>query len=39
MAAKAVKTMEAQKSNIVLPVSIQPTAWRLEIDEFLTDAR
>ena len=39
MAAKTVKTMEAQKSNIVLPVSIQPTAWRLEIDEFLADTK
>ncbi len=39
MAAKIAKTMEAQKDNIVFPVSIQPTAWRLEIDEFLADTK
>ncbi len=39
MAASTVKTMEAQKENHILPVSIQPTAWRVEIDEFLADTK
>ena len=39
MAVNIVKTVEAQKSNVVLPVSIQPTAWRVEIDEFLADTK
>ena len=39
MAFNVAKTMEAQKSNIILPVSIQPTAWRVEIDEFLADTK
>ena len=39
MAPSIVKTMEEQKNNIVLPVSTQPTAWRVEIDEFLADTK
>ena len=39
MAVNIAKTMEAQKSNIVLPVFIQPTAWRVEVDEFLADTK
>ena len=39
MAVNIAKTMEAQKLNNVLPVSIQPTAWRVEIDEFLADTK
>lgn len=31
--------MEAQKNNIVLPVSVKLNSWRVEIDEFLADTK
>ena len=33
------KTIEAQEKNVVLPIPVQPTAWRVEIDEFLADTK
>ena len=39
MAVNIAKTIVAQKDNIVLPVSIRPAAWRVEIDEFLADTK
>ncbi|KAL2047685.1 hypothetical protein N7G274_000727 [Stereocaulon virgatum] len=33
------KTIEAQEKNVVLPISVQPTAWRVEIDEFLAETK
>ena len=39
MAASVNKLKDAQDKNIILPVSIRPTAWRVEIDEFLADTK
>ena len=39
MAVNIAKTIVAQKDNLVLPVSTHPAAWRVEIDEFLSDTK
>jgi hypothetical protein len=33
------KTIEAQEKNVILPIPVLPTAWRVEIDEFLADTK